>query len=460
MELCCKKYPNGWIYPTVLLCLYGFFVNLNATDPFIIPYLVGSYHNLTAVQVANSVLPVWTYSYLALLIPVFLLTDYLCYKPVIFLQGLGLSISMIIMLFTHGVPAMQGMEFAYAIFTSCDVAYYAYIYNVVDTVHYQRVTSYCRSITLVGATLGALGGQLLLSLAGVSYFTLNVLTLTLTLVGLVFTLFLPMPTRSMFFHKQMAGDTIKMSVQQAESPCLEKIKAAATGKDTEPDSKHLSRVLFLLSKEVKQCYSSKQIVYWSLWWAFATPIYNQLICYAPILWEHVESSKTMAVYNGGVEALSTFLGALLSLLVGHVKVSWTMSSELALTVFSIAEAGALFLMALSRNIWMCYAGFLIFKSSYMLLITITTFKVAVNLSMEHYALLFGINTLAALALQTLLSLIVVDPVGLGLDIFRQFLVYGCYFAVITGIFFVRSMYILISLYCKKSEDAIKEQTRF
>ncbi|XP_018117956.1 thiamine transporter 2 [Xenopus laevis] len=314
MELCCRKYPSGWIYPTVLLCLYGFFVNLNATDPFIIPYLVAPYHNLTAVQVANSVLPVWTYSYLALLIPVFLLTDYLCYKPVIFLQGLGLSISMIVMLVTHGVPCMQGMEFAYAIFTSCDVAYYAYIYNVVDTIHYQRVTSYCRSITLVGATLGALGGQLLLSLAGVSYFTLNVLTLSLTLVGLVFTLFLPMPTRSMFFHKEIAGDTMKMSVQEAESPCLEKIKPEAMAKDAASEStstKHLIRVVFLLSKEVKHCYSSKQILYWSLWWAFATPIYNQLICYAPILWEHVESSKRMAVYNGGVEALSTFLGKLI-----------------------------------------------------------------------------------------------------------------------------------------------------
>ncbi|OCT81093.1 hypothetical protein XELAEV_18027906mg [Xenopus laevis] len=403
MELCCRKYPSGWIYPTVLLCLYGFFVNLNATDPFIIPYLVAPYHNLTAVQVANSVLPVWTYSYLALLIPVFLLTDYLCYKPVIFLQGLGLSISMIVMLVTHGVPCMQGMEFAYAIFTSCDVAYYAYIYNVVDTIHYQRVTSYCRSITLVGATLGALGGQLLLSLAGVSYFTLNVLTLSLTLVGLVFTLFLPMPTRSMFFHKEIAGDTMKMSVQEAESPCLEKIKPEAMAKDAASEStstKHLIRVVFLLSKEVKHCYSSKQILYWSLWWAFATPIYNQLICYAPILWEHVESSKRMAVYNGGVEALSTFLA---------------------------------------------------------------TFKVAVNLSMEHYALLFGINTLAALVLQTLLTIIVVDPVGLGLDIFSQFLVYGCYYAVIAGMFFVWNIYIFISTFCRSPRNslhsAIKSETQ-
>lgn len=39
--------------------------------------------------------------------------------------------------------------------------------------------------------------------------------------------------------------------------------------------------------------------------------------------------------------------------------------------------------------------------------------------MERYALVFGVNTFIALALQTLLTLIVVDSSGLGLDITIQ-----------------------------------------
>lgn len=39
--------------------------------------------------------------------------------------------------------------------------------------------------------------------------------------------------------------------------------------------------------------------------------------------------------------------------------------------------------------------------------------------MERYALVFGVNTFIALALQTLLTLIVVDASGLGLDITTQ-----------------------------------------
>jgi thiamine transporter 2/3 len=48
-----------------------------------------------------------------------------------------------------------------------------------------------------------------------------------------------------------------------------------------------------------------------------------------------------------------------------------------------------------------------------------SFQIAANLSMERYALVFGVNTFIALALQTLLTLIVVDASGLGLEITTQ-----------------------------------------
>lgn len=47
------------------------------------------------------------------------------------------------------------------------------------------------------------------------------------------------------------------------------------------------------------------------------------------------------------------------------------------------------------------------------------FQIATNLSMKRYALVFGVNTFVALLLQTLLTVIVVDSAGLGLDIFPQ-----------------------------------------
>ncbi|NXE47409.1 S19A3 protein, partial [Dromaius novaehollandiae] len=141
-------------------------------------------------------------------------------------------------------------------------------------------------------------------------------------------------------------------------------------------------------------------------------------------------------------------GAVTSLAVGYVKMNWDLFGELALGIFSTMNAGCLFLMHFTANIWACYAGYLIFKACYMLLITIATFQIAVNLSMERYALMFGFNNFLALVIQTILTVVVVDSKGLGLDILTQFLIYGSYFAVIAGIFLIRSIYVLVSIKCK------------
>lgn len=47
------------------------------------------------------------------------------------------------------------------------------------------------------------------------------------------------------------------------------------------------------------------------------------------------------------------------------------------------------------------------------------FQIAVNLSVERYALIFGINTFIALVIQTIITVIVVDQRGLNLPISIQ-----------------------------------------
>ncbi|NXK36568.1 S19A3 protein, partial [Piprites chloris] len=141
-------------------------------------------------------------------------------------------------------------------------------------------------------------------------------------------------------------------------------------------------------------------------------------------------------------------GSVTSFLVQYMKINWDLFGELALGIFSAVDAGCLFLVHYSTNIWACYAGYLIFKACYMLLLTIATFQIAINLSMERYALMFGFNNFIALVIQTILTVVVVDSRGLGLDIVTQFLIYGSYFAVIHGIFMIRSICVLVSSKCK------------
>lgn len=84
---------------------------------------------MSQFQVNNQIFPVWTYSYLSVLVPVFLLTDWLRYKPVVVFQGMMLFITTALIRWTGSVPAMQVMQFFYGVVTASEVAYFSYIYR-------------------------------------------------------------------------------------------------------------------------------------------------------------------------------------------------------------------------------------------------------------------------------------------------------------------------------------------
>ena len=81
----------------------------------------------------NEILPVGTYSYLCVLVPVFLLTDWLRYKPVVVRQGVNLVITTAFLLWLRSAAAMQAMECFYCVVTATEVAYFSYIYRSGDS---------------------------------------------------------------------------------------------------------------------------------------------------------------------------------------------------------------------------------------------------------------------------------------------------------------------------------------
>ncbi|XP_069401697.1 thiamine transporter 1 isoform X1 [Ovis canadensis] len=425
-----------WFLPTALLCAYGFFASLRPSEPFLTPYLLGPDKNLTEREVFNEIYPVWTYSYLVLLFPVFLATDYLRYKPVVLLQGLSLIVTWFMLLYAQGLLAIQFLEFFYGIATATEIAYYSYIYSVVDLSMYQKVTSYCRSATLVGFTVGSVLGQILVSVASWSLFSLNVISLTCVSVAFAVAWFLPMPQKSLFFHhvppscqgtngiKVHNGGVATDTAASNHLPQCEDVESKIPLNPEEPPVEEQESkpdrllVLKVLWNDFLVCYSSRPLLCWSVWWALSTCGYFQVINYAQGLWEQVMPSRHAAIYNGGVEAVSTLL---------------------------------VYIMDTVRNIWVCYASYVVFRIIYMLLITIATFQIAANLSMERYALVFGVNTFIALALQTLLTLIVVDASGLGLEITTQFFIYAGYFALIAVVFLANGTVSIMKKY-RKQED--------
>uniref|UniRef100_A0A8D0A6L5 Solute carrier family 19 member 3b n=1 Tax=Sander lucioperca TaxID=283035 RepID=A0A8D0A6L5_SANLU len=405
-----KLKSSSWAYPTAVLSLYGFFANCRVAEPFLTPYLIGPHKNISG-EVTNYLFPIWTYSYLAFLFPVFLLTDFLRHKPLIVVQGLFLVTNYVLLCFAPGLPAMIFLQINYAVVTSTEVAYFSYIYSVIPVENYQRATGYLRSAMLTGYTFGASLGQVLVSLAGVDYFYINAITLGMVSMAFLISFWLPMPQRSLFFKGIKAAAVGSQSQQEGplgvdvpEEPVV-----------AEDEAGHL------LWQSFRESYSSRDLIYWSVWWALATAGYVQVFNYIQLMWDHIEPSATSSIYNGGVEAVCSLVG----------------------------KTGC--------SIWACYAAYVIFKSCYMLLITITTFQIASNLSMQCYALTFGINTFVALSLQTIITVIVVDEAALGLDIVTQFIIYGSYYAVISVLFLIRGTYTACINQCNPEHTETKEQ---
>ncbi|XP_026106912.1 thiamine transporter 2-like [Carassius auratus] len=356
--------------------------------------------NGTLSAVTNQIFPVWTYSYLAVLVPVFLFTEWLRYKPVVVFQCLVLFSTMAMLLWCNGVPEMQAIQFTSGLVTSCDVAYFTYLYSVVELKHYLKATSYCRTAQLLGNTAGSVLGQILVSFELMSYNYILVFTLVLTAIALITSILLPMPKTSMFFHQRRSasGETDGEGYAETEEELQnngqkdgvelngsKQLQPIPEGSGNCDNRKNLNGVQFCCPYDIPggcgdvllrlvwdflQCFSSNKLLVWSAWWALATGGYYQIINYVQLLWEYVEPSSNFAVYNGGVEALSNLLGAAAAYGISFSSVDWSRWGEVALGTLSALEGGALFAMVFSANIWVCYCGYIIFKSLYMLLITI------------------------------------------------------------------------------------------
>ena len=106
--------------------------------------------------------------------------------------------------------------------------------------------------------------------------------------------------------------------------------------------------------------------------------------------------------------------SVLAIMLGFIKLNWTLIGELTLAIISLLDALMLFLMASTNSIYVAYVGYVVFRSLYQMLITVASFEIASNITQSSYGLVFGFNTFLALLFQTILTTVVADSVGLAL----------------------------------------------
>uniref|UniRef100_A0A480YWJ5 Folate transporter 1 isoform X3 n=1 Tax=Sus scrofa TaxID=9823 RepID=A0A480YWJ5_PIG len=291
------RLPSWWCL-VFFLCFYGFLAQMRPGESFITPYLLGPDKNFTQKQVTNEITPVLSYSYLAVLVPIFLLTDYLRYTPVLLLQGLSYVSVWLLLLFGSTVLHMQFMEFFFSITMAARIAYSSYIFALVPPARYQRVAGYSRAAVLLGVFTSSVLGQLLVTMGRVPFSTLNYVSLAFLLFSLVLTLFLKRPQRSLFFNRSVPAPCELDPMRPGGGPPV----ARAARRDS---------VLARLLRELARALRLPQLRLWSLWWVFSSAGYYLIVYYVHILWNVVHpTADSSRVYNGGADAASTLLDPL------------------------------------------------------------------------------------------------------------------------------------------------------
>lgn len=266
---------------------------------------------LRCFQVTNEITPVLTYSYMAVLVPIFLLTDFLRYKPILIIQGVCHVVIWIFMLLGKSLLQMQLMEFFYGITMACRVAYSSYIFSLVSPVMYQRVAGYSRSSVLLGVFTSSVLGQLCVSLGDITYYTLDAISLGFVSFGLLLALCLPWPKRSLFFNREKNPEQTELIA--AAQPEVDKVNPEK--KVLASASRWKDSVFIQMLLELKNVVKTPNLRLWCLWWVFNSTGYYLVLFYVHILWNKVyPPTKNKQVYNGGVEAAAMLLSEMLLLI--------------------------------------------------------------------------------------------------------------------------------------------------
>lgn len=144
---------------------------------------------------------------------------------------------------------------------------------------YRKATSYIHSVQLLGYSVGSVLGQLLFSLHLLSYDDAMVLTLVLIAVALFAAFLLPMPQRSMFFHRS------RTPAQGPGGPAGGGAEEGGTVEETPEEAaitQTCGEVLLLMLRDFRACFSSRQLLYWSLWWVMSACGFSQIVNYVQV----------------------------------------------------------------------------------------------------------------------------------------------------------------------------------
>ncbi|VDM41303.1 unnamed protein product [Toxocara canis] len=413
-----------WKTTTVLICLYGIVKEFRPATPFLTPYLVSPFKNFTDVELYSQIYPFWTYSYMVALMPIFFLTDILRYKAIIMLEASCLCGTWALLIWGTTLWQMQIMQVVFGVASAAEIAYYSYMFAVVDQRHYKRITSYIRAAALAGKFFAFGLAQYLVWTRYGSYLLLNQISFGSVCIILVIAFILPpVPSKIIANRVQAEGRTGETYGCRDAKSCGENDKNSSEERallETRPPTvdNGIAAYFHAIWSHFQVFKNNKVVLKWSLWWSLTSCGIYQVYNYVQTLWATMQKDGE-DTKNGITECANTLVGALISFLVQYMQINWVKRGEFVLFLTSSVAAVLIFALSQTTNILFAYILYVAVASIYQMLMTAATANIAAQLDSASYGLVFGWNTFLALVLQTLLTVAVADKHGFALDIRTQ-----------------------------------------
>ncbi|XP_055533314.1 thiamine transporter 1-like [Wyeomyia smithii] len=420
-----------WCILAAVLSVFVFIKDFKPSDPFVVQFLSGPWHNISTQVINRNIFPVGTYSFGIQLVITFLVTDYLRYKPLIVLSGVAGVVHWTLFIWTNQLRWLQVAEVLYGTFKAADIAFWSYIYARVDKSYYRRITCYTKSASFFGKFAAAIGSQALLIYGVVDLLDLNYVSLAVQICTTGIAVFLPRAPESVYFNKKQTPEAIGNEVKDANTKKL----------PTASDSLRELSLPELLWLHVKSAYSNYIVLRYSIWQALASCIYYQTQLYAQILWSSIATSEpaTEVYWNGAVDALQTVSSAVIIFFAGFIPAQalQTHFTLAGLGWISFAQAGALLVISSTGSLWFAYGGHILYSVLHSFAVTLLSAEIARNICADSFGLVFGINASVTSVLQILVTVVVVDGVGLiKTSVADQVFIYSCVSATMGALFWV------------------------
>lgn len=262
-----------------ILCAFIFLLSFKPCEPHLTRYLRSK--GLSDFEINNEVYPVWTYSYLPLLLLGGLLSELLGYVPVIVAGSVARLGTRAVLLWGSSLRWMQASQVLYATGSVAEVVFFSYTFQVVPAAWQQRAASVTQAAYLVAHVASSLLGDALTQWVGVPLHHLLYISGTCVALATCVACAAFAPLHAAAAPAPVAGSR----VAHLRASCTVAWKALQRG----------------------------GFVVLAAWWVVGNAVYQTVYGYETSIYDHFHSASR-GDFNGSVLAIALLLGSAAALL--------------------------------------------------------------------------------------------------------------------------------------------------